>query len=122
MIQDSEDNSLPQQQVIVMDLMNDREVLEKKRKELEQIYRFAAILKDTTDQMPLNVHKKEQMLEENEANVLTTKDNAEKAKQEITDDNEMSKSNSQRMSCLIFIIVVAIGVIVAIVLSIVYHL
>ena len=122
MNQTSEDNSLPQQQEIVMDLMNNKEVLEQRRKELEGIHKTAAILKDTTDQMAQDVHKQGQVLEEIEANVLTTKDNAEKAKKEITDANEMSKSNSKRMSCFIFIIVVAIGVIVAIVLSIVLPL
>ena len=120
--EDEEDNELPQQQEIVMDLMNNKEVLEQRRKELEGIHKTAAILKDTTDQMAQDVHKQGQVLEEIEANVLTTKDNAEKAKKEITDANEMSKSNSKRMSCFIFIIVVAIGVIVAIVLSIVLPL
>lgn len=110
-------NELPQQQEVVMDLMNNKEVLEHRRKELEGIHKTAAMLKDTTDQMAKDVHQQGVMLDDIEAQVANAHDNAVKAKKEITDANEMSKGNSKKMCCLIVIICITIGVIVAIVLS-----
>ena len=79
-----EDNGgIPQGQEVVMDLVNNKEVLDKRREELESIHKTAALLKDTTDQMAVNVNKQGAMLDEIETNVITSKDNAEKAKQEI---------------------------------------
>ena len=93
-----------------MDLMNNKEVLEQRRKELEGIHKTAAILKHTTDQMAQDVHKQAEHLDIIENQVQEAKDNAIQAKKEISDANEMSKLNSKN-SWLIFIIVVAIGVI-----------
>ena len=110
-------NNLPQQQEVVMDLMNNKEVLEQRRKELEGIHKTAAILKDTTDQMAKDVHQQGVMLDDIENQVSNAHDNAVKAKKEISDANEMSKGNSKKMCCFIFIILITVGVIVAIILS-----
>lgn len=115
-----EDNGgIPQGQEVVMDLVNNKEVLDKRREELESIHKTAALLKDTTDQMAVNVNKQGAMLDEIETNVITSKDNAEKAKQEIIKADELSRGNRKRLFCLLFIILVAIGGIAAIVLSLV---
>ena len=115
-----EDNGgIPQGQEVVMDLVNNKEVLDKRREELESIHKTAALLKDTTDQMAVNVNKQGAMLDEIETNVITSKDNAEKAKQEIIKADELSRGNRKRLLCLLFIILVAIGGIAAIVLSLV---
>ena len=108
-----------QNQQIVMDLMNNKEVLENRRKELEDIHQTAALLKDTTDKMAQDVHRQGEMLDNIEDHVLTAKDNAQKAKGEITKADEMSKGNRKRMICFIVIIFVAIAAIAAIVLSVV---
>ena len=108
-------------QVMAMDLMNNQEVLQQRRKELEEIHKTAAILKDTTDQMAMEVEKQGAQLEEIEANVITSKDNAEKAKQEIIKADETSRGNRKKMCCLIFIILVAILGISAILLSIILN-
>lgn len=115
-----EDNGgIPQGQEVVMDLVNNKEVLDKRREELENIHKTAALLKDTTDQMAVNVNKQGAMLDEIETNVITSKDNAEKAKQEIIKADELSRGNRKKLLCLLFIILVAIGGIAAIVLSLV---
>ena len=108
----------PAQQEVVMDLVNNREVLEKRRKELESIHKTAAILKDTTDQMAQDLNKQGAQLDEIEANVITSKENAEKAHKEIVKADELSRGNRKRMLCLIFFVFVAIGGITAILLSI----
>ena len=110
-------NDLPQQQEVVMDLMNNKEVLEQRRKELEGIHKTAAMLKDTTDQMAKDVHQQGIMLEDIENQVQNVHDNTEKAKKEISDANDLSKGNSKKLCCLIAIVMITVGVIVAIILS-----
>ena len=107
----------PQQQEIVMDLMNNREVLEKRRQELESIHKTAAILKDTTDQMALDLNQQGAQLEEIEANVIQSKDNAEKAHKEIVKADELSRGNRKKMLFLICMVFVAIAAITAILLA-----
>ena len=110
-------NDLPQQQEVVMDLMNNKEVLEQRRKELEGIHKTAAMLKDTTDQMAKDVHQQGIMLDDIENQVQNAHDNAVKAKKEISDANDLSKGNSKKLCCLIAIVMITVGVIVAIILS-----
>ena len=118
---EDKNNDLPQQQEVVMDLMNNKEVLEQRRKELEGIHKTAAMLKDTTDQMAKDVHQQGVMLDDIENQVANAHDNAVKAKKEISDANDMAKGNSKKLCCLISIILISIGVIVAIVLSLILN-
>lgn len=111
-------NEAPQQQEMIQDLMNNKEYLDKRREDLQKIHKTAAELKDVTDQMAQDLNQQGAMLEEIEANVIEAKENAEKAHEEIKKANEMSKGNSKRMCCFIFIIFVAVGAITAILLSI----
>lgn len=117
-----EDENKSQQQEITFNLMNDKEVLEKRRKDLEEIHMTAAQIKDTTDIMVQEVEKQGAQLNEIETNVITSKENAEKAKQEITKADQMSKGNNKRMCCFIFIILIAIGGISAIIISLIFGL
>lgn len=112
------ENEAPQQQEMIQDLMNNKEYLDKRREDLQKIHKTAAELKDVTDQMAQDLNQQGAMLEEIEANVIESKENAEKAHEEIKKANEMSKGNSKRMCCFIFIIFVAVGAITAILLSI----
>ena len=117
----SEENNLESNnQIMTMDLMNNKEVLEQRRKELEDIHKTAAALKDTTDQMALVVEKQGAQLDEIEANVIKSNENAEKAKEEIVKADEISRGNRKKMCCLILIIFLAIGGITAILLSIIF--
>ena len=118
---ESEENNLESNnQIMTMDLMNNKEVLEQRRKELEDIHKTAAALKDTTDQMALDVEKQGAQLDEIEANVIKSNENAEKAKEEIVKADEISRGNRKKMCCLILIIFLAIGDITAILLSIIF--
>lgn len=118
---ESEENNLESNnQIMTMDLMNNKEVLEQRRKELEDIHKTAAALKDTTDQMALDVEKQGAQLDEIEANVIKSNENAEKAKEEIVKADEISRGNRKKMCCLILIIFLAIGGITAILLSIIF--
>ena len=117
----NESNKESEQQVLTMDLMNNQDILKQRRKELEEIHKTAAILKETTDQMVVDVEKQGAQLDEIEANVITSKENAEKAKEQITKADETSRGNRKQMCCLIFIIFVALGGIMAILLSIILN-
>ena len=59
------------------------------------------------------------VLEEIEANVIESKNNAEKGKKEIMKADEISRGNRKRFFCLLCIILVALGGIAAIILSLV---
>ena len=89
-------------QEIVMDLMNNREVLEHRRKELEKIYKVSAMLKDTTDKMAVDLNQHRALLDEIETHVDISYENAKKAKQEIIKADEISRGNRNKSICLIF--------------------
>ena len=83
-------------QLMTIDLMYNQEVLQKRRKELEQIHKTAPILKDTTGQMAMELKDLDSPIDENETNVITSKKKAEKAKQEITNPDEISIGNKKK--------------------------
>ena len=80
-------------QEILQDLMNNKDVLMERRKNLEDIHKTAANLKSITDQMAIDVNNQGAILNEIEAKVEDTKDKAEKAKEEIIAADKISKSN-----------------------------
>ena len=59
-------------------------------------------------------------LDDIEANVTVAEDNANKAKEEITKADEISKGNRKKFICIILIVFVAIGGISAIILSLIF--
>ena len=89
-------------QEIVMDLMNNREFLEHRRKELEKIYKVSAMLKDTTDKMAIDLKQQSALLDEIETHIDISYENAKKAKQEIIKADEISRGNRNKSICLIF--------------------
>ena len=89
-------------QEIVMDLMNNREFLEHRRKELEKIYKVSAMLKDTTDKMAVDLNQQRALLDEIETHIDISYENAKKAKQEIIKADEISRGNRNKSICLIF--------------------
>ena len=107
--QEGEEDAPFKNQELVMDLTNNQEILEKRRKELENIHQTAAILKETTDKIAIDLEKQGAILNDVEGNVLEAKENAEKSKQEIVKADELSRGNRKRMICLILIILLAIG-------------
>ena len=117
--EENEEEQEQEQGQIVMDLMNNKEVLEIRRKELEDIHKTNALIKDTTDIMAVKVKEQADILDNVENNVIKTEDNVDKANKEIIKANELSKSNNKRLCCIMLIVTVAIGVILSIVLSLV---
>lgn len=103
--------------MLVQDLQTNKEILEERRKQLEAIHQTSAKIKDISDSMAKQLNEQGAILDDVEQNVETTKDNAVKAKEEITKADEMSRGNRKKMLCLILIIILAVGVISAILLS-----
>ena len=116
---DEPDDGQQQQEQIEVNLMQNEEVLGQRRKELQEIHKTAALIKDTTAKMAENVHEQGEMLNDIEEKVIKTGDNVEKASKEINKANELSKGNTKRLCCIIWLVVISIGVVLAIVLSLV---
>ena len=103
--------------MLVQDLQTNKEILEERRKQLEAIHQTSTKIKDISDSMAKQLNEQGAILDDVEQNVETAKDNAVKAKEEITKADEMSRGNRKKMLCLILIIILAVGVISAILLS-----
>ena len=108
-----------QQGQITMNLMNNAEMLNQRKKELQEIHKTSALIKDTTDIMAQKLNEQGEMLDNVEAHVNKAEDNVEKAGKEINKANELSKSNNKRLCCIMILITAAIGVVLAVVLSLV---
>ena len=117
--ENDQDDGLQQQDQIEVDLMHNQEILGNRRKELIEIDKTAALIKDTTSKMAQQVHEQGEMLNDIEEKVVKTEDNVEDASKEINKANELSKGNTKRLCCIIWIVVISIGVVLAIVLSLV---
>lgn len=122
----SQENNNPQNNnaqpegVLIQDLQSNQEILEERRKQLEEIHQTSGKIKDVSDAMVKQLDEQGAILEEIEGNVIEAEDNAKKAKQEIIKADEMSKDNRKRMICLITIIIVVILAIGAIILSLIF--
>ena len=118
--QNPEENEDDQQQgQVVMNLMQNKEVLEQRGKALQEIHKTAALIKDTTDKMAQDLVQQGEMLDDVEQHVVKAEDNVNKAEKEIKRADELSRGNTKRLACIIVIVVVAIGAVLAIVLSLV---
>lgn len=106
--------------MLVQDLQTNKEILEERRKQLEAIHQTSAKIKDISDSMAKQLNEQGAILDDVEQNVETAKDNAVKAKEEITKADEMSRGNNKRMYCFIAIIAIVILAISAIILSLVF--
>lgn len=122
----SQENNNPQNNnaqpegVLIQDLQSNQEILKERGKQLNEIHKTSAMLKDVSDAMVKKLDEQGAILEVVEGNVIKAEDNAKKAKQEITEADEMSKGNRKKMICLITIVIVAILAIGAIILSLIF--
>lgn len=103
--------------ITAAEIQNRDVIIENRGKELQEIHKTAAKIRDMTDQMAVNVHKQQEGLNDIEANVEKVKDNVIEAKKETVEAEELQRSNSKRLCCLIIIIALAIGGVTAILLS-----
>ena len=93
-------------ELLIMDLMNNNDILEQRRKNLEDIHQTAAQMKEITDKMAQDVMEQGALLNEIEGNVIESEENAKKAKEEIMEADKISKSNRK---CVIFYIIIILG-------------
>lgn len=104
-----ENEKKEQEQEMVLDLTNNKDILDKRRKDLQDIHVTASNIKQMTDQMALKINEQGEQLNEIENKVIEAEDNAIKAKKEISDADKMSKGNRKR--AIFFVVIIAIALI-----------
>ena len=117
----NEDNNanVPQGKVLVQDLANNQEVLQERKKQLEQIVETSAKIKDISDAMVKQLNDQGVILDDAENKVIESEENAKKAREEINKADQLSRSNKKKFYCFVAIIVLAIITITAILLSLI---
>lgn len=96
-------------QEMIGNLLNNEEILKKRRENLETMSKTSAQIKDMTDHMVMEVKNQGAVLNEIEENVITAEENAVKAKKEIEDANKISKSNKK---CYIFYVILSLATLI----------
>jgi hypothetical protein len=104
-----ENEKKEQEQEIVLDLTNNKDLLDKRRKDLEDIHSTSNQIKQMTDKMALDLKDQGAILNDIENKVIETEDNAKKSKEEIMQADKMSKSNRKR--AIFFIIIISVTLI-----------
>ena len=115
----NDDSNEPQGSLLVQDLQTNKELLEERRKQLEAIHQTSAKIKDMSDAMVQQLNEQGAILDEVETKVDTAKENPEKAKEEIKQADEMSRSNRKRLFCFIAINFIVVVLITSILLSLI---
>ena len=105
------------QQEQMQELIDNKEYLEHRNKELQQIHKTAAQLKDLTDDMAKQLNQQGEKLDVIEENVDKAAENAADAKKEIEAANKNSKKNTKKMICLITMVFIALAAITLILIS-----
>lgn len=101
---------------VEMDLMNNKEVLEQRGKQLREIVKVSAIIKDTTDKMAQQVNEQGEVLINVENHIDKAADNVEEAHKAIVKADGYSKGNNKRLIIIIIIIIIAVGAALGIIL------
>lgn len=107
-------------QIKSQEILNREEFLKERAKELQEIHKTSAQIKEMTQHMAMQVNDQGEKLELIENNVQNALENAEAGKKEIQEADKTSKKNRKKLCCFIFIIAVSIGGISAIVLSLIF--
>lgn len=101
---------------VEMDLMNNQEVIEQRGKQLREIAKVSAIIKDTTDKMSQQLNEQGEVLVNVENHIDKANENVEDAHKEIVKADGYSKGNNKRLIIIIVIIIVAVGAALGIIL------
>ena len=112
-----EEKQVANQQEQMQELIDNKEYLEHRNKELQQIHKTAAQLKDLTDDMAKQLNQQGEKLDVIEENVDKAAENAADAKKEIEAANKNSKKNTKKMICLITMVFIALAAITLILIS-----
>lgn len=110
------EGNLQQHFQVESDLVNTHESLEKRGEELNEIYKVSALIKETTGMMKEQVNQQGETINRIEKNVDQTKENVDQANVEINKANELSKGNNKRISYIVGITVIAVGLVLALVI------
>ena len=119
--EDVNGEGIQEQTQVQTNLFETEEYLQKRREELQKVHKTAAIIADTAKKIKQDLYQQGEMLNNIEENVNNAQDNVDKAGKEINKANELSKGNNKRLSCIVGIIVIAVGVVLAVVLSVVLN-
>lgn len=103
------------QQAQAQELIDNSELLKQRNKELQEIHKTAAQLKDITDDMAKQINQQGEKLDIIEENVDKAADNAKEAKKEIEKAEKNSKKNSKNM-CILLVLVFLFLVVIALIL------
>ena len=101
---------------IEMNLMQNKEIIEQRGKELRDIHKMSAIIKDTTQNMSQKLHEQGEIIGNIEGHVDKASENVEDAHKEIVQADKLSKGNNKKLIIIIVIAIVAVGVTLAIAL------
>ena len=113
---DEKEGNLQQQPQVESDLINTNEFLEKRGKELNEINKVSVLIKETTGMMREQVNQQGETINRIEKNVDQTKENVDQANVEINKANELSKGNNKRISYIVGITVIAVGLVLVLVI------
>jgi len=114
---ENEEEQEQEQGQITMNLMENDELLKKRKENLQEIHKISGLIKDTTDKMVQEMDKQGEQLNVIETHIDNAEKNVEVAHKEINKANELSKGNNRRNCIIIIIVVVVVAVILAVVLS-----
>ena len=101
---------------IELNLMENKEILEQRGKELKNIYKISSIINDTTKQMSQKLNEQGEVIVNIEGHVDKASDNVEEAHKEIVAADKISKGNNKKLIIIIVIAIVAVGITLAIAL------
>lgn len=104
----------------VQEALNRDEFLKKREEELQAIHIISKQIKDTTQNMAIELNQQGEKLGNIENNVEEALGNAQKAHEEIKKADETSSKNKKKMWCLICIVTVSVLGISAIILSLIF--
>lgn len=106
---ENEKKEQEQDQDMILEITNNKELLEKRRKDLQDIHSTSNQIKQMTDNMALSVNNQGAILNDIENKVIESEDNAIKAKKEIQEADKISKGNKKR--AVFFIVIISFALI-----------
>lgn len=113
---EEDDQDDQEQGQIELNLMENKEILEQRGKELKNIYKISSIINDTTKQMSQKLNEQGEVIVNIEGHVDKASDNVEEAHKEIVAADKISKGNNKKLIIIIVIAIVAVGITLAIAL------
>ena len=102
-------------QLNAVQLVNNKEFLQKRENELKHINKLSQNIKEASDFMKINVHEQGKELNIISDNVIEMEKNVDKADEQIKKAKNMDKKTNKKLCCIYIIIVILICTIIALV-------